>query len=56
MLVAAFIVKSMPLEMLRWLVIVVVLYAAAVMFRSAFKGRREHDAEPATAPIAEDAA
>ncbi len=56
MLVAAFIVKTMPLEMLRWLVIVVVLYAAAVMFHSSFKGRREHDAEPATAPIAEDAA
>ena len=55
-LVAAFVVKSMPLEMLRWLVIVVVLYAAAVMFHSSFKGRREHDAEPATAPIAEDAA
>ena len=30
-LVAAFLVKEMPLEMLRWLVIVVVLYAAAVM-------------------------
>jgi uncharacterized membrane protein YfcA len=38
---AAFIVKEMPLEMLRWLVAVVVLYAAAVMFRSAFVGRRE---------------
>ncbi len=55
-LVAAFVVKSMPLEMLRWLVIVVVLYAAAIMFHSAFKGRRERDAEPATAPIAEAAA
>ena len=39
-LVAAFIVKSMPLEMLRWLVIVVVLYAAAIMFRAAIKGRK----------------
>jgi len=55
-LVAAFVVKSMPLEMLRWLVIVVVLYAAAIMFHSAFKGRGERDAEPATAPIAEAAA
>ena len=55
-LVDAFVVKSMPLEMLRWLVIVVVLYAAAIMFHSAFKGRRERDAEPATAPIAEAAA
>ena len=39
-LVAAFIVKTMPLEILRWLVIVVVLYAAAVMIRSAVLGRR----------------
>ena len=30
-LVAAFIVKEMPIEYLRWLVFVVVLYAAAVM-------------------------
>jgi uncharacterized membrane protein YfcA len=48
---AAFIVKEMPLETLRWLVIVVVLYAAAVMFRAAFVGRREHKAEAATAPL-----
>ncbi len=51
-LVAAFLVKSMPLELLRWLVIVVVLYAAAVMARAAFKGRREHKAESATAAVA----
>jgi uncharacterized membrane protein YfcA len=51
-LVAAFLVKTMPLELLRWLVIVVVLYAAAVMVRAAMLGRREHQAEPATAPIA----
>jgi uncharacterized membrane protein YfcA len=38
---AAFIVREMPLEMLRWLVAVVVLYAAAVMFRAAFIGRRD---------------
>lgn len=44
-LVAAFIVKSMPVEMLRWLVILVVVYAAAVMLREAWKGRRE---EPET--------
>ena len=48
---AAFIVKTMPLETLRWLVIVVVLYAAAVMFRAAMMGRREHKAEAATAPL-----
>jgi uncharacterized membrane protein YfcA len=40
-LVAAYIVKEMPLEMLRWLVTVVVLYAAVVMARSAWVGRRE---------------
>jgi uncharacterized membrane protein YfcA len=50
-LVAAFLVKSMPLETLRWLVVAVVLYAAAIMARSALLGRREHDAEPATAPV-----
>jgi uncharacterized membrane protein YfcA len=44
-IVAAFIVKAMPLELLRWLVIVVVLYAAAVMLRAAMLGRR---AEPLT--------
>ena len=50
-LVAAFIVKSMPLEILRWLVFAVVAYAAAVMFRAALHGRREHKAEGATAPV-----
>jgi uncharacterized membrane protein YfcA len=39
--VAAFIVKSMSVELLRWLVIFVVLYAAAVMLRSAWLGHRE---------------
>jgi uncharacterized membrane protein YfcA len=51
-LVAAFIVKTMPLELLRWLVIVVVLYAAAIMGRAAVKGRREHKALAATAAVA----
>ena len=50
-LVAAFIVKTMPLELLRWLVIVVVLYAAAIMAHAAWKGRREHKAESATAAV-----
>ena len=43
--VAAFIVKSMPIEMLRWLVIVVVVYAAVVMLRCASAGRAEERAE-----------
>ena len=44
---------GMPLEALRWLVIVVVLYAATVMARSAIRNRREHRAEGATAPVTE---
>jgi uncharacterized membrane protein YfcA len=36
-LVAAFLVKSLPLETLRWGVVVVVLYAALLLLRSAFK-------------------
>ena len=36
--VAAFIVKSMPLDVLRWLVFVVVFYAAAVMLRASLHG------------------
>jgi uncharacterized membrane protein YfcA len=39
--IAAFIVKSMPLEVLRWMVIFVVLYAALMMFRAAMAGRRK---------------
>jgi uncharacterized membrane protein YfcA len=51
-LVAAFIVKSMPVEMLRWLVIVVVLYAAAVMLRAAVLGRRAEAAQASEAAAA----
>ena len=40
--VAAFIIKDMPLETLRWMVTAVVLYAAAIMFRASLVGRREH--------------
>lgn len=50
-LVAAYIVKGMDLVVLRWLVIVVVLYAAAIMGRAAWLGRREHSAEPGTAEL-----
>jgi uncharacterized membrane protein YfcA len=51
-IVAAFIVKEMPLEMLRWLVLVVVIYTAAVMFRAALVGRREQLDAAATAAVA----
>ncbi len=45
-LIAAFLVKSMPIETLRWLVTVVVLYTAVTMLRSAAAGRREADVSP----------
>lgn len=51
--VAAFIIKEMPLEALRWLVAVVVLYAAGVMLHAALTGRRE---EKALTAVALDAA
>ena len=37
---AAFVVKSLPLDAIRWLVIVVVLYAAVLMLRSAYSDSR----------------
>ena len=43
-LIAAFLVKSLPLDILRWLVIVVILYTAFIMLRSAF-GRQKAIAE-----------
>ena len=54
-LVAAFVVKSMPIEMLRWLVIIVVLYTAVVMLRAAFLGLRAERASAGaiTAPAGE---
>jgi len=51
-LVAALIVKSMPIELLRWLVIVVVLCAAAMMFRSAIAGRKTAPLTPEQAAAA----
>lgn len=39
-LIAAYVVKSLNLTTLRWLVIVVVLYTAATMLRSAFADRK----------------
>lgn len=38
-LIAAYIVKQMPLQYVRWLVVVVVVYAATTMLRSAFVER-----------------
>ena len=39
-LIAAFIVKSLPLDYVRWLVVVVVIYTAFAMLRSAYVDRR----------------
>jgi uncharacterized membrane protein YfcA len=47
-LIAFFIVRELPLTMLRWLVIVVVTYAAVSMLRSAWRARAAA-AAPATA-------
>ena len=49
--VAAYLVVSMKLELLRWLVLVIVLYAAAIMVHAALRGQREHRAEDATAHV-----
>lgn len=52
-LIAAFVVKSMPVETLRWLVTAVVLYTAVVMLRSATSEQRKLEAgERAEAPNA----
>jgi uncharacterized membrane protein YfcA len=39
-LIAALIVKSLPLDTLRWVVMVVILYTSAVMLRAAFGGKK----------------
>ena len=39
-LIAAYIVKSLPLVAVRWLVVIVVIYAAVAMLRSAAQARR----------------
>ena len=38
-LIAAFLVKSLPLNILRWVVIVVIIYTSLIMFKSALNGR-----------------
>ena len=48
-LIAAYIVKSLPLEWVRWLVVLVVLYAAISMLRSAMIDRRAAAATAQTA-------
>ena len=48
-LVAAFVVKEMPLEMLRWLIVVMVLYAAAMLLWAALREVPEVPGETLTA-------
>ena len=38
-LVAAFVVKSLPLDVLRWVVVVVVIYTGTVMLKSGLKNK-----------------
>jgi uncharacterized membrane protein YfcA len=40
-LIAALIVKSLPLDALRWVVIVVIIYTSMVMLHAAYSGRRK---------------
>lgn len=47
-LIAALVVKSLPLETVRWLVVVVVIYAAALLLHSAFKAQPQAQAASAT--------
>jgi len=51
-LIAAFIVKSLSLSLVRWLVVIVVLYASIVMLRSAAQraARPNVETSPATVP------
>jgi uncharacterized membrane protein YfcA len=51
-LVAALLVKSMPIDILRWLVLIVVVYASVVMFIAAMKGRRSEKDVAATSAVA----
>jgi uncharacterized membrane protein YfcA len=54
-IVAYYVVVSMPIAYLRWLVFAVVLYAAAVMAHASFKGRREGSIDAAAAPLVVEA-
>jgi len=42
--IAAYLVKSMPLEAVKWLVIAIVVYAAFTMLRSAYVERSKSSA------------
>jgi len=50
-LLAAFVVKQLPLSALRWLVVLVVIYAAVTMLRSFWAGRAQPDAARAVTAV-----
>ena len=50
-LIAALIVKSMPLSAVRWMVVVVVLYTAVTMLRSAVRERAGRSGAVDRAPV-----
>lgn len=50
-IVAALLVKSMSLELLRWMVLIVVVYAALALFRAALLGRQREKAEMTRSPL-----
>ena len=50
-LLAAYLVRSMPLGPLRWLVFVVIIYTAVMMLRSAMKERSQQLAHPASGEL-----
>jgi uncharacterized membrane protein YfcA len=47
-LLAGLLVRSLPLRVLQWVIVFVVLYAASMMLRSAFTGRRSEDVRGST--------
>jgi uncharacterized membrane protein YfcA len=53
-LLAAYVVRSLPLTWLRWLVVVIVLYAAALMLLSARTKMSVADITPAVPERAAD--
>jgi uncharacterized membrane protein YfcA len=50
-LIAVWLVRSLPLDIVRWGVIVVVLYTAVTLIRSAVEERRTLDAANAGVPL-----
>ena len=49
-LIAVWLVRSLPLDMVRWGVVVVVIYTATTLIRSAVEERRALSAPPASVP------